>query len=212
MTTGTVTTITTDWRGDTLTAATSSGTTVLSVGSVIDFDEDGGWLVIGDSAPKEYVSVNWDADTVTLAAGAGATYEEGLPVNIWDPTVNGGAQVVEYVATVELSNGSGSPYAVIPHSLIPTSGVDLLIGASVRIDDTDDGEWFIDEVLGREAYVSQAALLFPLLSIDLSANQTIPHATTTVINGWEGAPGTEGEGESTGGTFRKTNALRVMSA
>lgn len=193
MSTGVVTAITTDWRGDTLAADVLSGATVLPVSSVVDFDEGGGWLVVGDSAPIEYLTVDEDANTVTLAGAVGAAYELGLPVNLWDPSVDGGgAQVVEYVATVELHDGAGSPEAVIPHDTIPTSGTDLLIGATVRIAEDEVGEWYVEKVIGREAVIDQASLQTPLISLALPSNQTIPSGPETVVTGWGGVAGTIG--------------------
>lgn len=156
--TGVVDAITQDWQGDTLDAAASAGTTLLSVFDAGDFSEDADTLtryllVGGEATPRQYVDVDKDADTVTLAATVGGSgLEAGLPVVLWDPTVGGvGAQAVEYVATVTLDDGSGSPDAVIPHDLIPTTGVDGLIGATVSIDqEDDDDDWYVAHVLGRE--------------------------------------------------------------
>lgn len=158
MTTGIVTSITQDWRGDTLAVDAAAAATELQVADGVDFDEDGGWLVVGDADPIEYTALEDPEDgtpaALTLADPLPDAVEAGLPVVVWDPTVpGGGSRVVEYVAAVQLSEDAGSPDAVIPHQLIPTSGVGNLIGASVRILETDDDEWEVDTVLGREPVV-----------------------------------------------------------
>lgn len=193
MTTGKVTSISTDWRGDTLAASVSAPTSLLQVYSTVDFDEDGGWLVLADSVPLQYVSVDEDAATVQLATAVPATYEDGVPVVVWDPTVaDGGAAVVEYVAQVELSNDAGTVEAILPHALIPTSGTDYLIGASVRLDDEDTPE--VVEVLGRQPVLDRSGLRTALVSLTLPANQTIPNTTTVTVTGWGGTTGTIGGG------------------
>lgn len=164
MSTGVVTAVTTDWRGDTLEAATLATDAELLVGTVVDFDEAGGWLVVADSDPIEYLTVDEDTDTVTLGAAIGGVYELGSPVNLWDPTVpNGGSQVVEYVATVDLHDGTGTPAAVIPHALVPTAGVDNLVGATVRIEVANDDDWQVAQVLGRKPTVVQGFVESPMV-------------------------------------------------
>lgn len=159
-TSGVITSIDQDWRGDTLTVAAASGDTVLQVNDAGDFSEDAAtvtrYLIVGTEAtPRQYVDVDMDADTVTLAATVGGSgLEVDLPVVLWDPTVgDSGSRVVEYVAAVALHDDSGTAPAVIPHELIPASGVYGLVGASVSITDDDEGEWWIERVLGREAVV-----------------------------------------------------------
>lgn len=153
MTTGKVTSITTDWRGDTVRTGYAGIDVFVPVYSTVDFDEAGGWLVIGDSEPLRYVGINEDEPWVVLEALTAVTYEEGTPVIVWDPTVGrSGAQVVEYVATVETDTGPVD--AVVPHGLIPVSSVENLIGASVRVAEDSDGDWHLDEVFGRDASLS----------------------------------------------------------
>lgn len=186
MTVGVVSDTTTDWRGSTLSAGTSVGTVVLAVEETVDFDEDGGWLVVGDSAPKQYLTCDEDAATVTLAAAVGAVFEAGEPVNIWDPSVSGGgAQVVEYVATVDLADDSGAVDAVIPHSMIPTSGIDYLVGASARLAEADDGEWYVGEVLGRDVRVDPGSIGSPMFRAQLLADVQIAHNIQSRIVDWD---------------------------
>jgi hypothetical protein len=113
MTSGRIQSIDPDWRGDTLAADVDAADTVLTVTDTADFDEDATsdrWLVIADSAPIAYSDVDDDAGTVTLATPAGADYEAGLPVNVWDPTVcPDGAKVLQYEATVMTDRGSVTP-------------------------------------------------------------------------------------------------------
>jgi hypothetical protein len=180
-----------DRQGDTLGADVVATDTVLEMAeTAMDFDRDDTdttwWLVIGDSDPLQYESVDLDADTVTLTEPLAADYEAGLPVTLWDPTVpGGGAQVVEYVASVRLSDGSGTALATIPHELIPLNGVGNLVGASVGIDDEDDDEWEVKKVYSREAAVDQGAIEVPFLTLYRSANVSIADsASFAALTGW----------------------------
>lgn len=162
MTTGVITSEPSpDWRGSTLAADAASGATVLSVDDTIDFDDDDTrtrWLVVGESAPLEYVALDDEADTVTLAAPTTEAFEAGLPVVLWDPTVaGGGAKVVEYLAPVRLSDDSGTVDAVVPHELIPLNGIANLVGAQVGLFE-DDGEWYVGQVYGREAVLDGSSI------------------------------------------------------
>ena len=155
---GTVESITTDWRGDTLALGVGVAEYEFAVGDISDFDEDGGWLTIGDSEPLEYVSTDDAAvPVVTLATplGVGVAFAAGEPVVVWDPTVQpAGAHVVEYVASV-MTDGGAVP-ATIPHAVVPLAGVDRLIGASVSLDEESDGDWYVAQVYGRESTIDQS--------------------------------------------------------
>lgn len=151
MTAGRIESVTPDWRGDTLAADVAVGAVVLPVTDTADFDDDptsSRWLTIADSTSLRYVDVDHDAATVTLADPLAVAYDAGLPVVVFDPTVaGGGAQTVEFVASVETDRGPVP--AVVPHEMIPLAGVDNLVGASVTLVEDDDGEWYIDRILGR---------------------------------------------------------------
>jgi hypothetical protein len=188
VTSGRVTTITPDRRGDTLLTATGTGTTVLEVEDTTDFDEDGGWLVIADSAPIAYTGLDDDAGTVDLAAPVGAVFEAGLPIDLWDPTVPPtGAKVVEYVASVDVGHGV-VPGVTIPHELIPAAGVDNLIDASVALDEDDDAAWYIAQVFGREPSIDLSYADASTLDVDalpaLPGAQTISYDAPTDTAGY----------------------------
>lgn len=158
--TGVVLSVSPDWRGSALAVATTATDTVLSPVDAVDFDEDGGWLVIADdTTPRQYLSADLDADTVTLAEAVGDVFEADLPVVVWDPTTpGGGSRVVEYVALVDLDGEAGAADATIDHERIPTAGgVDFLLGATVVLEEADEDdeapEWLVVQVVGREAAV-----------------------------------------------------------
>lgn len=159
MTTGVVTSVTPRRAGGTLLLTTLSNDTVLELDDTADFDEtfdEARYLVIGDeTTPREYVAVANDegADqTVTLADPVGAVLEESLPVTPWDPDSDAtDKRAIEYQAWVRLDDQDKAIPATVPHAMIPTAGEFSLVGASVRLEETDDGEWFVANVLGREA-------------------------------------------------------------
>lgn len=163
MTSGIVDAIAQDWRGDTLAVDAATTDLELLVDDAVDFDEDGGWLVVGEGDPLEYLSITDPEDgtpaTITLADPLTEDLEAGLPVVLWDPTVpGGGSRVVEYVAAVRLSEDAGVADAVIPHEQIPVAGVENLIGATVSIEEDDEGEWWVAYVHGREPVIDGAKI------------------------------------------------------
>lgn len=166
MTTGVVTSVTPRSSGGTLSAAVSAGAFVLPLNDAADFDEEfleQRWLVIGDeTTPREYVAVANDEsaqESVTLAVAVSSSYEAGLPVTPWDPTVEAeDKRAVEFLASVRLDGQDGTVGAVIPHALVPLAGVYSLEGAQVAVDEDDDGDWFVSQVFGRQAVVDPAVL------------------------------------------------------
>lgn len=187
---GVVTSVSPDWRGSALAAATLATDTVLSVVDAADFDEDGGWLVVADvDTPVEYLTVDEDADTITLAAAIGTAYEADEPVVVWDPTVEGGgARVREDIAEVMLPDAEQPVFAVVKHEQIPTAGVYSLVGATVVLEDEDGddetADWYVLSVLGREANVDPDRVATPFFRAYLGANKTIPNNTDTILDGW----------------------------
>lgn len=189
---GKIESITTDWRGDTLALGVGVSQWEFAVNDIADFDEEGGWLTIADSAPLEYISTDDAAvPVVTLAdpLGVGVSFEAGDPVNVWDPTVKpAGAKVVEYVASVMTDHGAVP--AVIPHAVVPVSGVDHLIGASVALDEEDDGDWYISQVFARETSIDVGYLGSPLFRAHLavdggkSGGVSIPTGADTTVDDW----------------------------
>ena len=186
----TVASVVSDTEATLSAAATLSGTgdmtldaqIALLVTDTADFDEEDGdnrWLTIADSAPLEYVAVDEDANTVTLAAPVGTAYEAGLPVVIWDASVfPNGASTMEYEATVDTDRGPVP--AIIPHSLIPLAGVDLLLGATVPIEEDDQGRDVVGQPLGREAVIEGRSVWNPHARRLITA-ATIPHGDTVPV-------------------------------
>lgn len=188
MTSGTVVAISQDWRGDTLAADAAAAATELQVAEAVDFDEDGGWLVVGESDPLEYLSVTDPEDgtpaTLTLADPLEEDLEAGLPVVLWDPSVpGGGSRVVEYLASVQLSEDAGVTDAVIPHEQIPVAGIENLIGASVSIEEDDEGEWWVAYVHGREPVVDGGKIDPTTLPPPADPELPVTSPTPVVTNG-----------------------------
>lgn len=195
MTTGRVVSVDTDGPGDVLVADVDSLDTVLLVDDASGFDEDfetPQYLVIGDeTTPREYTAVENDDDlpnSVTLAVAAGADFEAGLPVTPWDAEAPADdKRAVVYKAWVLLDGQEAPIPAIIPHDTIPVAGAFTLIGASVKIEETSDGEWAVADVLGREAKVDVAAIATPYLAaihLPSSGSFSVPNATETTITDW----------------------------
>lgn len=178
--------------GDTLSADVPAGATVLPVFDAVEFDEDFDvprYLVMGnDLAPLEYVAVENDDEvpqSVTLAAGLPIAAEAGLPVTLWDPSVEAeDKRAVEFVAQVRLDDQDDATIpATIPHTLVPLAGVYSLEGAKVALEEDEDGDWFIARVLGRPTVIDSDYIATPkatgLLRVDTTLASSVAFTTIT---------------------------------
>ena len=104
--------------GDAFDTAASSGATTLSLYDVSDFDEDGGWVLVGGSA-YAYDSVDMDADTLHLTSGLSAAAAVDDRADVWDP--EGNVAVTERTALVTVDGqDDGDPLSVdVDHALAP---------------------------------------------------------------------------------------------
>ena len=153
----------------------AAGGYTLTVAESVEFNDEGGFVVIGEStAAIEYVRKDPDTHTLDLATALPSAVEAGTPIWAWDPTRKpGGARAVEYRVTVDIDGAAGGLDFTLPHELIPLSGVQYLEGASVRV----DGDSVV-EVLGREPVVDGSVLLTPAFEAYL------PASISTLDNAW----------------------------
>jgi hypothetical protein len=140
------------YRGAATTADAAAGATVLIVDDVADLAEEGGQLRIypgdGTSMDVTYVSIDDDADTVTLSTGLAATVYADSILRVLD--VNG---VPVSVCEAELvDDNDGSVVTVdVAHALIPhlTDAVRAGTDESVVATRDSHGAWTITDVLGK---------------------------------------------------------------
>lgn len=196
-TTGVIRNVTPRFAGTTLTATTGSGTTVLQVDDAADFEErfasEGYMLVLAnETTPREYIAVSNDetgTETVTLADPVGAVFEAGLPVHLWDPSVEADdKRAVEYVASVQLEgerDDSRPIPALIQHEMIPLAGIYTLYGAQavLRPEDPDDPDsgWEVVNIVNRQAVLDGSSIdpaSFPPGSRGQTFSDDPPPATT----------------------------------
>jgi hypothetical protein len=104
---GTVTGVYELGLGDKLSAAAAVNDTVLHVYSVVDFDEDGGWLRLND-AILEYVTRDSDDLTITLAAPLAVAAALDDVVDAWD-LANGQPFAVTKAVLDDVDGFSGNP-------------------------------------------------------------------------------------------------------
>lgn len=97
-----------------LSAAATTGDTVLEVDSVLDFDETGLLSLGGTQMP--YTAVDEDTDTIIVAAPIGADFAENTQVQALEVT---GAIQQRWLALVQLDPEEGAPAIPIHTSLIP---------------------------------------------------------------------------------------------
>ena len=136
--------------GDTLAADHAAGATVLTLGSVLDFNEDGGALSYVSPADDTtlvvlgYSSVDPDADTISLTNVLPAALPEDTFISV-DPF---GA---DKVALVALDDGDGSITARVPNALfdrIPEGVRTPSTQEAVEVDRDSGGEHYIVDLLG----------------------------------------------------------------
>jgi hypothetical protein len=99
--TGWVTDVWDEQVGGYLTADAEIGDTLLQLDDAADFQAAGGWVLLGNDAPVEYVSADVDADTLTLAVPLDETLTEDAFAHVWDPQNQLG--LVEPRALIELA-------------------------------------------------------------------------------------------------------------
>lgn len=85
--------------GGQLAAAALAGATLLQLVDASDFSEDGGWVDV-EGTDYEYLAVDQDLDTMTLASPLVADAAEDALLKVWDPVA--GATVSELLAQLRL--------------------------------------------------------------------------------------------------------------
>lgn len=143
--------------GDEFAEDTAAGATVLQLVDVADFDEAGGKVRIG-GVVVDYLTVDDQAATMTLAAALAADADAGDHLDAWDQATNTAA--IDRIASVVFdgqTDGEAIECVVAQHlrrELPP--GIRGEIGESVLINPEGD-EWRVIDVLGAE---EQAATKF----------------------------------------------------
>lgn len=219
MSAGVVVSVNPTRRGDTLAADVSAADVLVFVEDSGDFAEDDDfvlgeqWLVVGDSVPMRYIGNDVDTGALTLNEPVGAIYEAGTPVLLWDQTVQpDGAEATEYLANVQLADGSGVVPAVVPHELIPLAGVDNLNGAAVEVTETAPQQWEVSAVNGRVPLLDASSIDLTTLP-DSGPGQTFSADPPTVTEGFaEGHAWWQVVGDEVTGFWRLTGGAWVAQA
>lgn len=171
--------------GDELAADVLAGATSLSLGDAVDFNEDGGLLLLG-SEVLTYTSADLETDTVTLAVGPVAGHSAGDPVQPY-PTIR------ERLAVVDLGDDGDAVSCRVPHSLydrLPEGIRDELDPEAVSVV-LDGSEWVVSDVMGRQplvdgSYLDPTTVPFPPPTPPTPLSDGLAPATSptpTVIGG-----------------------------
>lgn len=162
-------------QGHTLAAAADVGDTVLYMESTSDFDEEGGQVLVSGDV-YDYVGIDPDADTLTLATplSVAAAYED--PVDVFDPEI-GSTVVVGYEASVMLDDADPTGRTItvdVQHGLVPMLEESTRGGPGEAVTLVRDGEhdWTIWQVDGKLAVdlLADAALEAAADAADLAMN------------------------------------------
>lgn len=176
---GTVTSVEAHRMGSELTADAAISDTVLAVDFTADFSEEGGTLEIA-GATLDYVTVDPDAETVTLAAPLAVAAETSEPVLV----VPAGEVGVEWVAHVATDEGD-TIHATIPTALIgyfPEGTYDEPVTVELVL---RSGRYEVANQPIRDATFDGAAVWNPYVSRRASA-VSIPNGAGvwTAVTGW----------------------------
>lgn len=177
--TGTIVSVTRSELGDSLRVAAATGDTVLTVGDTSEFDSIAGGQLQVNGAVYDYVAIDEDDETVTLATGLLADADEGDRVFVIDAGT--GRVAVEGRALVALPGRQANDDSIdadVAQALVPllVDGLrDPGAGESVTMTERD-GSWTVVDVHGKPAEA------FPLLS-RMSVSYDVPDITTWVSGG-----------------------------
>ncbi|WP_109507363.1 hypothetical protein [Nocardioides speluncae] len=167
------------WDGDELTAAALVNATVLTVGDVADFDEEGGWLRL-NGVIMPYLTIDDTLATITLANPLAAAAAVEDRVEVWD--ADNSQPVTEYVGHVILDGQEdGDPVeASIDHALVPllTQTIRTEGGESVVLD-WDGDDLRIVKVDGKQP-IGDATYIDPDTLPDITL-PTAPPATSPAL-------------------------------
>ena len=167
--------------GSTLTADAPVGATVLEVAETGDFDEDGGQLATVDGLVYDYIAVDEDAATLTLATGLTAAMTVDDPVNLYDSELAG--VIVEYVGLVLLDDqdpGDEPIEVTIQHSLVDLLAETIRGGAAEAVTLVRDGDddfmiWQVDGKIALNVALEK-------VNTDLTAALTQLNSDLNVLN------------------------------
>lgn len=131
--------------GDVLTTAASIGDSVLYLDDASDFDEDGGYALV-DGFPRQYLSADLDADTITLVTPLAAAHDEGDLIQVWDNvTKTLSTDLVAEVAVEGAEFADDALEAIVLHSLV------ALVPIGIR--GADGGETVVMEFRGDDLFI-----------------------------------------------------------
>lgn len=158
--TGRVAAVTIDPLGDELAADAASGALTLTLDDAVDFNEDGGTLLIGAQV-VDYTDVVDETGVLTLAAPLTTAALAGDRVDVWDPVE--GIVPVEAVAHVAVEGdelADDTLEALIDHSLIPflAEGIRDGEGEAVALEWRGD-DLFVVTILGRTPTFDSGVLI-----------------------------------------------------
>ncbi len=167
--------------GSTLTADAPIGATVLEVAETGDFDEDGGQLATVDGLVYDYIAVDEDAATLTLATGLTAALTVDDPVNLYDSELAG--VIVEYVGLVLLDDqdpGDEPIEVTVQHSLVDLLAETIRGGAAEAVTLVRDGDddfmiWQVDGKIALNVALDK-------VNTDLTAALTQLNSDLNVLN------------------------------
>lgn len=174
--------------GDQLVADTLAGATVLVVDDVIDFNLDGGTLVINGQT-IDYTAAFSENNVIALSVALAADAAVGDRVDVWYPAI--GAPAVEYRALIDLPeevDEGDALLALIDHALVPLMPLGIRdpgTGESVTLTERV-GQFWVTNINGKTpqvdgAYMMPASIPAAALSFTVGGT-TVTFATVAPSN------------------------------
>lgn len=180
-------------EGSQATAAVAVGGTVIPVKNLNNFLDAGGRCQIGESDETTAKSYSYTLDETTssliLSSALTVAVEEGQPIY----SLSDNDRDESLLRALIRLDDDGDPIPATLASGLRLEDLDaaLLAGTEVTLESTDEG-WRIVALDYELPAINRAVLRTPLISLTLSANQSIPDSTpNTLLTGWGGAAGTK---------------------
>jgi len=143
---GIVQSVTEGRAGSELVAPAPAGATVLQLGDAVDFNEDGGLLILDDLTVVSYASADLDTDELHLHTPLAEAWPEETSVEVYP-------LVVERRVLVQLDLDGEAVDARVPHYLFDRLPLGTREDGERVSLSLDGSEWVVADLLGQEPFV-----------------------------------------------------------
>lgn len=171
---GIIQAVTEEVAGDELDADVAAGGLTLTLGDALDFNEDGGQLLLGVEV-LPYASADLELNTIELTTGPAAGWPAETPVEVYP-------QTVERIALVQLDLDGEAVEARVPHALFDRLPLGTRDGGERVSLGLDGGEWVLGDLLGQQPVVDGSYIVPETLPPVEPQGPTEPPASSPALS------------------------------